>query len=251
MRPAPTGVTNISTHYTDITDITSQFTTEHIENFKTSRTLKPIATGDTFNTNEKIIKTVYDESSDATHKHIFTTHLSMGTIENNPTTVVKHTTEPVPITTYKDSITIWRGTPKTPERATSHEHTTKSFQTSSVPALTSSIPAQTTSLLVPAAGHTADEGATTEPRPTRGPTVDNTTKEAVGCPYYYDWCFDTPAILLWQFLLGTFFVSVGYPVCNVMSYTIYSKILGPKPQVCSKYILSLLYFCWCFQCKTV
>ena len=165
----------------------------------------------------------------------------MGTIENNPTTVVKHTTEPVPITTYKDSITTQPSTPKTFERTTSHEHTTKYFQTLSVPALTSSIPGQTTSPLVPTVGHTTDEGATTELPPTQGPTVDNTTKEAVGCPYYYDWCFDTPAILLWQFLLGTFFVSVGYPVCNVMSYTIYSKILGPKPQVCSKYKLSLLY----------
>ncbi|KAL4229915.1 Major facilitator superfamily domain-containing protein 8 [Mactra antiquata] len=58
----------------------------------------------------------------------------------------------------------------------------------------------------------------------------NSSKEAVGCPYYYKWCFYTPAILLWQFLLGTFFVAVGYPTCNVMSYTIFSKILGPKPQ---------------------
>ncbi|XP_052795979.1 major facilitator superfamily domain-containing protein 8-like [Mya arenaria] len=59
---------------------------------------------------------------------------------------------------------------------------------------------------------------------------NNSSKEAVGCPYYYEWCTYTPALFFWQFLFGTFFVAVGYPTCNVMSYTIYSKILGPKPQ---------------------
>jgi hypothetical protein len=61
---------------------------------------------------------------------------------------------------------------------------------------------------------------------------NHSNQEAVGCPYYYDWCMTTPAVFLWQFLLGTFFIAVGYPICNVMSYSIYSKILGPKPQVC-------------------
>ena len=57
------------------------------------------------------------------------------------------------------------------------------------------------------------------------------TVESVGCPYEYKWCLDTPAVKLWQLLLGTFFIAIGYPTCNVMSYTIYSKLLGPKPQV--------------------
>lgn len=61
-------------------------------------------------------------------------------------------------------------------------------------------------------------------------TSNHSNQEAVGCPYYYDWCEYTPVVFLWQFLLGTFFVAVGYPTCNVMSYTIYSKILGPKHQ---------------------
>ncbi|XP_053400186.1 major facilitator superfamily domain-containing protein 8-like [Mercenaria mercenaria] len=61
-------------------------------------------------------------------------------------------------------------------------------------------------------------------------TSNHSSPEAVGCPYYYDWCMYTPVIFLWQFFLGTFFVAVGYPTCNVMSYSIYSKILGPKPQ---------------------
>ncbi|XP_060589826.1 major facilitator superfamily domain-containing protein 8-like [Ruditapes philippinarum] len=54
--------------------------------------------------------------------------------------------------------------------------------------------------------------------------------EDVGCPYYFSWCTYTPATTLWQYLLGTFFISIGYPACSVISYTIFSKVLGPKPQ---------------------
>lgn len=75
-------------------------------------------------------------------------------------------------------------------------------------------------------------------------TSNHSNQEAVGCPYYYDWCMYTPVIYLWQFLLGTFFVAVGYPTCSVMSYAIYSKILGPKPQV-SGFYYTLLYYCPC------
>lgn len=62
-------------------------------------------------------------------------------------------------------------------------------------------------------------------------STNHSSQEAVGCPYYYDWCMNTPEVVLWQFLLGTFFIAIGYPICNVMSYSLYSKILGPKPQV--------------------
>ncbi|KAK3100140.1 hypothetical protein FSP39_015244 [Pinctada imbricata] len=54
--------------------------------------------------------------------------------------------------------------------------------------------------------------------------------EPTGCPDSYAWCAFTPVVRLWQFLLGTFLICVGYPTCNVMSYTLFSKILGPKPQ---------------------
>lgn len=57
------------------------------------------------------------------------------------------------------------------------------------------------------------------------------TVEAVGCPEVYKWCAYTPIVSFPQFLLGTFLIVIGYPTCNVMSYTLYSKILGPKPQV--------------------
>ena len=45
------------------------------------------------------------------------------------------------------------------------------------------------------------------------------------------WCLYVPAINLWQFLTGFALVSIGYPIGNVMSYSIFSKILGSKPQV--------------------
>ncbi|KAL3880090.1 hypothetical protein ACJMK2_032359, partial [Sinanodonta woodiana] len=56
-----------------------------------------------------------------------------------------------------------------------------------------------------------------------------TTIEATGCPDY-NWCLNTPPVYLAQLLGGTLLITIGYPTCNVISYTIYSKILGPKPQ---------------------
>ena len=52
-----------------------------------------------------------------------------------------------------------------------------------------------------------------------------------GCPIGQAWCFYTPMIHLAQFLTSAVLIGIGYPSCNVMSYTLYSKILGPKPQV--------------------
>ncbi|KAK3600521.1 hypothetical protein CHS0354_028721 [Potamilus streckersoni] len=60
--------------------------------------------------------------------------------------------------------------------------------------------------------------------------LPTTTMEATGCPVNYLWCRYTPAINLAQLLGGTLLISIGYTTCNVISYTIYSKILGPKPQ---------------------
>ncbi|XP_049486010.1 major facilitator superfamily domain-containing protein 8 [Panthera uncia] len=51
-----------------------------------------------------------------------------------------------------------------------------------------------------------------------------------GCPIEQAWCFYTPMIHLAQFLTAATLIGVGYPTCNVTSYTLYSKVLGPKPQ---------------------
>lgn len=61
--------------------------------------------------------------------------------------------------------------------------------------------------------------------------VSNSSFEPTGCPYEQTWCQYTPTIYLAQYLSSDILIGVGYPACNVMSYTLYSKILGPTPQV--------------------
>ncbi|XP_067899041.1 major facilitator superfamily domain-containing protein 8 isoform X2 [Heterodontus francisci] len=61
------------------------------------------------------------------------------------------------------------------------------------------------------------------------PSVGNDA-ERVGCPVQQVWCQYTPSIHLAQYILSSALVGIGYPICNVISYTLYSKILGPKPQ---------------------
>ncbi|XP_008068696.2 major facilitator superfamily domain-containing protein 8, partial [Carlito syrichta] len=51
-----------------------------------------------------------------------------------------------------------------------------------------------------------------------------------GCPLVQAWCRYTPVVHLAQFLTAAVLIGVGYPACNAMSYTLYSKILGPQPQ---------------------
>ncbi|KAM9335261.1 major facilitator superfamily domain-containing protein 8 [Symphorus nematophorus] len=61
-------------------------------------------------------------------------------------------------------------------------------------------------------------------------TASNSSVEPTGCPYEQTWCQYTPAINLAQYISSDILIGVGYPACNVMSYTLYSKILGSKPQ---------------------
>uniref|UniRef100_A0AAY3ZZT2 Major facilitator superfamily (MFS) profile domain-containing protein n=1 Tax=Denticeps clupeoides TaxID=299321 RepID=A0AAY3ZZT2_9TELE len=60
--------------------------------------------------------------------------------------------------------------------------------------------------------------------------ISNSTVEPTGCPAEQTWCLYTPAVHLAQYITSDVLIGVGYPACNVMSYTLYSKILGPKPQ---------------------
>nr|XP_048703266.1 major facilitator superfamily domain-containing protein 8 isoform X3 [Caretta caretta] len=58
----------------------------------------------------------------------------------------------------------------------------------------------------------------------------NHTVEPTGCSVVQPWCLYTPLIHLAQYITSDILIGLGYPACNVMSYTLYSKILGPKPQ---------------------
>ncbi|XP_070711086.1 major facilitator superfamily domain-containing protein 8 isoform X1 [Pempheris klunzingeri] len=60
--------------------------------------------------------------------------------------------------------------------------------------------------------------------------ASNKSVEPTGCPYEQTWCQYIPTIHLAQYISSDVLIGVGYPACNVMSYTLYSKILGPKPQ---------------------
>jgi MFS transporter, ceroid-lipofuscinosis neuronal protein 7 len=51
-----------------------------------------------------------------------------------------------------------------------------------------------------------------------------------GCPLDYDWCYYTPKIQFWQYILGVILLVTGYSISNVMTFVIYSKLLGPWPQ---------------------
>uniref|UniRef100_A0A452SG40 Major facilitator superfamily domain containing 8 n=1 Tax=Ursus americanus TaxID=9643 RepID=A0A452SG40_URSAM len=63
----------------------------------------------------------------------------------------------------------------------------------------------------------------------KSPREDH-NEEPTGCPIEQAWCLYIPMIHLAQFLTSAALIGIGYPSCNVMSYTLYSKILGPKPQ---------------------
>jgi MFS transporter, ceroid-lipofuscinosis neuronal protein 7 len=56
--------------------------------------------------------------------------------------------------------------------------------------------------------------------------------EVVGCPVDdQPWCAFTPVMTIVQFLLGYFLTSIGYPIGITVIQTLFSKILGPRPQV--------------------
>ncbi|XP_071950391.1 major facilitator superfamily domain-containing protein 8-like [Antedon mediterranea] len=58
-------------------------------------------------------------------------------------------------------------------------------------------------------------------------TFSSTIAPGLGCSY--SWC-DTKLLPLWQYGLAIFVISLGYPTCQVLSFILYSKMLGPKPQ---------------------
>lgn len=60
--------------------------------------------------------------------------------------------------------------------------------------------------------------------------TNGTIVEHLGCPSTQEWCKTTPAMTITQFILGYALTSVGYPIGVTLIQTIFSKILGPRPQ---------------------
>lgn len=67
----------------------------------------------------------------------------------------------------------------------------------------------------------------------------NCGENLLGCPSNQEWCYYIPKMTLSQFLIGFFLTSLGYPIGVTLIQTIFSKLLGSKPQVI---IIFCLYF---------
>ena len=61
-------------------------------------------------------------------------------------------------------------------------------------------------------------------------TFDEDDPKVLGCPISQDWCQTTPALGFKEFVLGYLLTSVGYPIGLTLIQTIFSKVLGPRPQ---------------------
>lgn len=62
-------------------------------------------------------------------------------------------------------------------------------------------------------------------------TNDTCKIEFIGCPSSQVWCTYTPEMTLSQFIIGYGMTVIGYPIGVTLIQTIFSKILGPRPQV--------------------
>ena len=60
--------------------------------------------------------------------------------------------------------------------------------------------------------------------------VDENDPKYLGCPPSQEWCKTTPALGFTEFILGYLLTAVGYPIGLTLIQTIFSKILGPRPQ---------------------
>lgn len=69
----------------------------------------------------------------------------------------------------------------------------------------------------------------TYPNGTEG-MYDESDPKVLGCPTSQEWCKTTPVMGIEAFVLGYLFTSVGYPIGLTLIATIFSKVLGPRPQ---------------------
>lgn len=54
--------------------------------------------------------------------------------------------------------------------------------------------------------------------------------EVLGCPMTQEWCKTTSKLGFPEFILGYIFTCVGYTIGLTLIQTIFSKVLGPRPQ---------------------
>jgi len=60
---------------------------------------------------------------------------------------------------------------------------------------------------------------------------DDDSPEIIGCPVNQQpWCSTTPVLGFPEFIVGYVLSSIGYPIGVTLIQTIFSKVLGPRPQ---------------------
>jgi MFS transporter, ceroid-lipofuscinosis neuronal protein 7 len=59
---------------------------------------------------------------------------------------------------------------------------------------------------------------------------DEDDERVLGCPVSQEWCKTTPVLGFSQFMIGYLLTSIGYPIGLTLISTIFSKVLGPRPQ---------------------
>ena len=63
-------------------------------------------------------------------------------------------------------------------------------------------------------------------------TVQSNSTAAVGCRIsQLKWCRRLPQLLLPQYIVGLAVMTTGYTTAILSTLTLYSKVLGPYPQV--------------------
>uniref|UniRef100_A0A182WEZ9 Major facilitator superfamily (MFS) profile domain-containing protein n=1 Tax=Anopheles minimus TaxID=112268 RepID=A0A182WEZ9_9DIPT len=68
------------------------------------------------------------------------------------------------------------------------------------------------------------------PITTIDPISTDNAQELLGCPPTQEWCKTTRGMTISQFLIGYAFTAIGYPIGVTLITTIFSKVLGPRPQ---------------------
>lgn len=80
------------------------------------------------------------------------------------------------------------------------------------------------------------------PPPLAAPGTAGVREAGGGCPQEEQpWCAESRGMTVAQFLLGYACISVGYSLGVTLIQTIFSKVLGPRPQVS---VCSLTYGRW-------
>ena len=79
------------------------------------------------------------------------------------------------------------------------------------------------------------------PYPRNAACKDVTSREP-GCDL--EWCQTTPALQDWQLFGGIIIGTIGYPYAVAITQSLFSKIIGPRPQVRIKYCIV-----YCIRCS--